>query len=269
MQKSSFLSSLFIVMTMLLVSCEVKMPEDIIPPFKMEELLYDYHLVQAMPSEYSANDYKEKLFFDYVFKKHNVTKEHFENSMKWYNRYPKHLRKIYTSLEARIEAEVESIDVSDINLYTGVSLELVDLAADTVDLWTGSHNRVLYSSMLNSHMVFDFVAPDDSSFLAGDSISFSFNALFVNEGNDSIRQRAHAGVLVRYVDGTSDNLGLEIVCSGKCLLALPKNMQSSVKSMDGFVYYADDDSLSKAKLMLSDISLERIRAVIAADNAEE
>lgn len=264
-----FLLMLQLVMIMALMSCEVDMPENVIPPGKMEVLLYDYHLVQSMGSEYAASDYKEKLFYEYVFEKHNVTKERFDSSMMWYNRYPKHLKKLYTSLEARLEAEVESLNASGGVLDTGVSLDMVYLAADTAELWTGQHNRIFYSSMLNSHMAFDFTAPDDSSFMAGDSISFSFDALFVNEGRDSIRQRAYAGVLVRYADGTSDNLGIEILRSGRHALELPRNMESRLELMDGFVYYSDNDSLSKAKLMLSDISLKKFSAKNSGETEEK
>ena len=54
---------LLLLVTTLFASCEVEMPEDIIPQDKMESLLYDYHLAQSMSSEYTSADYKEKLFF--------------------------------------------------------------------------------------------------------------------------------------------------------------------------------------------------------------
>ena len=100
-----FLGYILFVAPLLLFSCEVKMPEDIIPPTKMEALLYDYHLVQSMSSEYASDDYKEKLYFAYVFDKHNVTQEEFEHSMQWYNRYPKHMKKIYAN-----SRDVDGID---------------------------------------------------------------------------------------------------------------------------------------------------------------
>ena len=97
--------SLFLVLALL--SCEVKMPDDIIAPDKMEKLLYDYHLVQSMSSEYASDEYKEKLYFKYVFAKHNVTEAEFDSSLVWFNRYPKHMFRIYQNLEQRLEGEVE------------------------------------------------------------------------------------------------------------------------------------------------------------------
>ena len=61
-----------LLVALVLVSCEVQRPEHILSPEKMEAFLYDYHLVQSMSGEYSTSSNKEKLFFDYVFKKHNV-----------------------------------------------------------------------------------------------------------------------------------------------------------------------------------------------------
>ena len=244
--------------SVLMASCEVKMPEDVIPPARMEALLYDYHLVQSMSSEYASVDYKEKLYFDYVFTKHNVSKEEFGHSMEWYNRYPKHLQKIYANLEKRIEEELESLNGAGVSLVPGVNLEVAFLAADTAELWSGAHNMMLYSSSLNSYLAFGFETPQDSSFVAGDSISFSFNALFADEGRKEVAQKAHAGLYVVYDDGTTDNAGMDVE-QGDCSLSVKRNKECRMKSVSGFVYYTDDDSLAKAKMMLSDISVKKIR----------
>lgn len=260
-----FLGYILFVAPLLLFSCEVKMPEDIIPPAKMEVLLYDYHLVQSMSSEYASDDYKEKLYFTYVFDKHNVTQDEFEHSMQWYNRYPKHMKRIYANLEERLDAEVEAMSASGISQDSGVSLDVVSLDADTVELWAGSGNRILCSNLLDSHLSFSFETPSDSSFMPGDSIVFSFNALFVNEGRDYIKQKAHAGIFVKYVDGTAGNYGLDVGAGGINSLAVKRNSDAKLESMSGFVYYTDNDSLSKAKMLLSDISVKKIK-VKSLDN---
>lgn len=264
-----FLGYILFVAPLLLFSCEVKMPEDIIPPTKMEALLYDYHLVQSMSSEYASDDYKEKLYFAYVFDKHNVTQEEFEHSMQWYNRYPKHMKKIYANLEERLDAEVETLSASGISQDSGVSLDVVSLGSDTVELWTGSGNRILCSNLLDSHLSFCFETPSDSSFMPGDSIEFSFSALFVNEGREYIEQKAHAGIFVKYVNGTADSYGLDVDTRGINSLAVKRNPDARLESMSGFVYYTDNDSLSKAKMLLSDISVRKIRVKSLDGKADE
>ena len=93
-----------------LLSCEVKIPDYVIPPHKMETFLYDYHLIQSMNGQYSSDEYKEKLYYSYIFNKHNIEKSKFDSSMQWYNRYPKHLRRVYENLEARLNAEVDRLN---------------------------------------------------------------------------------------------------------------------------------------------------------------
>ena len=100
---SRIIKILSVLFLLAIVACEVKRPEYILPPERMEAFLYDYHLVQSMSGEYSSSSNKEKLFYDYVFKKHGITKEQFDTAMIWYNRYPKHLQGIYESLEKKLE----------------------------------------------------------------------------------------------------------------------------------------------------------------------
>lgn len=261
-----FLLSAFI---LFLASCEVKIPENVIAPDKMEQLLYDYHLVQSMTSEYSSAEYKEKLFYDYVFAKHGVTQGQFEESMGWYNRYPKHLQKIYLALETRLEAEVEELNALGSSPELTVALDFERLHYNTTELWIGPHNRMLSANHLHSHMTFNLDMPEDSSLLVGDSLSFSFDALFVNEARDSIRQKAHAAVLVKYVNGLSNGYSVDVDSSGYFSVAVQRNNVSAINSLSGFVYYSDDDPRCKAKMLLSGISLKRFKAKEAVDAGEQ
>ena len=155
-----------------LLSCEVKVPENVVSPEKMEVFLYDYHLVQSMTGQYSSDEYKEKLYYSYIFKKHNIEKSHFDSSMLWYSRYPKHMRRIYERLEARLDAEVDKLNAAKNIVEEGVSLETVSLAADSVDLWTGLKLQYLSSTSLNNKLTFSFQVPDDTTFVKNDSLAF-------------------------------------------------------------------------------------------------
>lgn len=252
-----------------IVSCEVKIPENIIAPEKMEAFLYDYHLVQSMSGEYVANDYKEKLFYSHIFQKHGITSELFDSSLLWYNRYPKHLRKIYTNLETRLEKEVEMLDGAKGSVDTGVTLEMAYLATDTAELWTASKLKMLSATPLSSKIAFSFDIPDDTTFMAGDSLSLSFGAHFVSGGVAGVEQRAYASVLLEYDDETRDHKGLLVETSGKCVLALPRNFNSRPKHFSGFVYYSDNDSTAQAKLLLDEISLKRVHPVLAGEGEGE
>ena len=247
--------------TLLVASCGVERPDDVIPPEKMEALLYDYHLVQGMSSEYASTEYKEKLMFNYVFNKHKVTKEEFENSMAWYMRYPKHLNRMYANLEKKVQGEVDLLGELKGVLDEGVSLDVAYLGGDTAELWTSSRSKILSATPLNSRLAFDFKTPKDSSFVAGDSLSFSFHAAFLSGGVKDVEQHAHAGILLVYDDGTSAGYGLDIGNTGECALSLKRNFKSRLKSMSGFVYYHDNDTTAQPKLILNNVSVKRIHPV--------
>lgn len=250
--------TLLLLVATLFTSCEVKMPEDVILQDKMEALLYDYHLAQSMSSEYTSADYKEKLFFTYLFSRHGVTRQQFERSMEWYNRYPKHLQRIYANLEKRLEAEVEKMNSAGGAMEEGVNLEAAYLATDTAELWTGSRNRMLACTMLDSHLSFGFDVPDDSTFVEGDSLAFSFNAMFVSAGIADVRQLAHAALSLEYEDGTVRGKGLDVTDNGEYVVSAERKSDTRLKSVSGFVYYFDTDTTAAAKLLLNDISLTRI-----------
>lgn len=241
-----------------LLSCEVKVPENVVSPEKMEAFLYDYHLVQSMTGQYSSDEYKEKLYYSYIFKKHNIEKSHFDSSMLWYSRYPKHMRRIYERLEARLDAEVDKLNAAKNIVEEGVSLETVSLAADSVDLWTGLKLQYLSSTSLNNKLTFSFQVPDDTTFVKNDSLAFSFAAFFLDAGNHSLKQRAYASIYLEYADKTLFTAAVDIDTCGLYNLKVPRNADSKLKTMSGFVYYTDNDSTARAGLLLSDISVVRI-----------
>ncbi len=245
------------------VSCEVKMPEDIIQPEKMEAVLYDYHLVQAMSSEYSSSSYKEKLFYRYVFDKHNISKEQFDSSLVWYNRYPKHMVRIYTSIEERLEKEIEAFGESKGMLEDCVSLDVAFLGTDTAELWTSPTTRVMLSNPLNNAISFAFTTPQDSAFVPRDSLVWSFKALFAKGVAEGVEQGAYASLLLRYDDGTSATNAVHITASGNYSLAVERK-ESRLKGANGYIYYSDNDTTAQAQLVLTDISLRRMHPATEA-----
>ena len=248
-----FVFSLFV-----LCSCEVKMPDYVMSPQKMEAFLYDYHLIQSMTNHYSSDDYKEKLYYSYVFKKHNISKEQFDSSMLWYNRYPKHMRRIYENLEARLDAEVAKLNEESKLLKEGITLEEVKLNLDSVDLWTSSKLKILSSTPLHSRLAFSFATPEDTSFVKNDSLSFSFKAFFVPSENPELKQNAYASVRLDYADSTVFTNSISVDTTGLYLLSAPRYSGGKLKSMSGFVYYTDNDTAANSLLLLSELSLVRI-----------
>lgn len=255
----------FPIVLLLFAACEVRYPKEIIQPDKMEALLYDYHLVQVMSTDIVGNEYKRKLYAEYVFDKHGVTKEEFDSSMVWYTRNPKHLYEIYSSLEEKLAAEVgdESVTVGkDANLALSDS---VAMEGDLVNLWRGPRLSLLSATPLMNRISYSFKA--DSTYYIGDSLVMGMNVLFI-AAESGINQSAHAAMVVEYADSSFCSAGYIIEKSGRQVIAVPRNYETDIKAVRGYVYYNDSDSLSRAKMLIDDFTVMRIHPKEDGDAAE-
>ena len=134
---------LLLLLFVLVASCKVEAPEDVLPPEKMEAVLYDYHLAQSMMTTLASADYKEKLMYTFIYDKHGVSKEVLDSSLVWYNRYPKNIERIYANIEARLNDEVDVLAAAKVAQEEGVDLTNLDLSSPDVELWTSHPVRML------------------------------------------------------------------------------------------------------------------------------
>lgn len=249
-------------MLFVLVSCQVKIPEGIILPDKMESLLYDYHVVQALGSEANASaDYHKKLYYEYVFKKHGVDEALFDSSLVWYTRHPAYMTQIYANLQERLDNELAI--VQDERAVAQKSKQAdVDINSDTLDMWAGKEVLSLTSSPLNNLLNFSYSS--DSAFVAGDSVVLTINTRFFSE--TSMMQKLVAAVVVRHTDNSVTSNLKEIETSGNFALEFDRDYDKTIKGINGFIYYSDTDSTATAGTVLSGLSLRRIHPpVIESD----
>ncbi len=251
--KCLFVKIVFFLFAVALVGCKVERPEGVIAPEKMEALLYDYHLAQAVTSDEVMTSYKKKMHINYVFDKHGVTKEAFDSSLVWYMRYPKHILRIYSDIEKKLLAEMETMGV--VTAEEDAFNEQMNNAAE-VNLWRGAKVKLLSSMALCNRLHFNYEA--DNTYKAGDSISLSFNVKFLPGGVDSVAYNAHAALVVEYDDATVATSGSAIDADGVYSIAVERNYNAGIKALNGFLFYTDDDSLTRPKLLVSDIAVMRV-----------
>lgn len=256
---------LFFTICLLLVlfaSCQVKTPEEIIQPDKMETLLYDYHIVQAMGNEISnTQEYHVKLYHEYVFKKHGVTKALFDSSLVWYMRHPAYLTQIYANLQERLDYEV-AIMQDERNMAQAANESEQDFSTDTLDLWKGKTVTELTSAPYNSRVLFSFNS--DSAFMAGDSVVLNINARFFSTKDNM--QHIYAAMLVSYSDSTTESVSMNIKTSGSYTLQVQRDYDRTVSGLKGFIYYDDNDDSVKSGVALSGLSLLRIHPSVEEES---
>ena len=159
-------------------SCGKKVPEEIIQPQAMENLLYDYHLATTMSADlpYDEN-YKKQAYLAYVFQKHGVTEAEFDSSMVWYSRHSDEMNTIYQNLQKRMETTAELLKKQTVRSSGEVA---VSLSGDTVDLWQDRTIYWLTSSTLTNKLTFDLKA--DTSFHERDKMVLEANFSFLPKG---------------------------------------------------------------------------------------
>ena len=242
----------------LFASCQVKTPKDIIQPDKMETLLYDYHIVQAMGNDVNnMQEYQVKLYYEFLFEKHGVTKALFDSSLVWYTRHPSHITRIYANLKQRFDKEV-TVMLDERNLEKAASQVPEDVTIDTLEIWTGMSVTELTSAPYNNRLTFAFKS--DSAFLAGDSVVLKLNTKFYSKENKL--QNLYAALVVSYKDTLPQSIGLNIEKSGSYTLPVQRNFDCKMNELRGFIYYNDNDDSLKSGVILSELSLLRIHPMV-------
>ena len=244
--------ALLVFVLTLLVSCKPKVPSDIIQPNKMEDLLYDYHLAQAVADQDapSKSDYTRRLYFDAVLKKHKVTQADFDSSMVYYQRHTERLYHIYDNINKRLQNEAGT------TANGGASGKYANLSAnsDTTLIWKGNNSEFLLTSAPFNKMPFYIKA--DSSYHAGDAFEFSMDVQFIME--DGSRD-AVALLAVRYDNDSIATQNIHMSSPSHYTIMIPSFPNHKIKDIRGFVYLSKcGDSKTTLKMMcLSNIMLMR------------
>lgn len=152
----------------IICGCKDSIPEGLIMPDKMENLLYDYHMAQAVSSNIPyAEKYKKEPYKNYVLSKYDIDEELFDSSMAWYSRHTSYMVSIYENVKKRIDSRLEIIE--DV-LRMQENKFVKTISADTADIWGGMKSYVLNTLPTKSLILFN--EKIDTTFHPGDKIVF-------------------------------------------------------------------------------------------------
>lgn len=107
----------FISVVIFFSSCSksaVKIPEDIIPKDSMVFIMMDVHIAEAGVKSLPADSLmiNTKTYYEFIYKKHHITEEQFQKSLRYYTYNPELLQEIYTKITEEMskkEAEVNKL----------------------------------------------------------------------------------------------------------------------------------------------------------------
>lgn len=251
--------SLVLFIMVVMIGCKPGVPRNIIQPRMMEDILYDYHLAQAM-GNFQEGGYDSLLSHVYeaaVYKKYGITKAEFDSSMVYYTRHTDQLHKIYESLSKRYESNMMALGGAGggIGGYSSYGT-----MGDTANVWNGPQAIVLLHHPAFNH--YSFTIKADTSFHAGDRVMLNFRSEFIYQ--DGMRD----GVVVLAVRFGNDSVAtrsMHATSSVHYNMELVDDKKLGIKEVKGFFLLntsaGDSENRTTIKLVVfKDIALVRMRS---------
>jgi hypothetical protein len=241
-----------------MTACKPSVPSQYIQPGDMEDLLYDYHIAQAIANEDSKNegsrDYDKTLYFAAVLEKHGVTKAEFDSSLVYYYTRADRFNEIYKNVADRLGDEAMKLGASEneVNRFNYSSE-----SSDTMNIWTGRVSAMLVPYPPYNRI--DFVQKADTSFRKGDSFMFIINDEFIYQSGSRM---AEACLALTYDNDTVISRTLSLMTSGLNQMRIPENPNHQVKEIRGYIFVTPErEETSVLKLMaIRDIQLIKFRS---------
>lgn len=244
-----------------LQGCKVRTPRGILDERNMTALLEDYHKAQIMAEVSGGNDSTKELYTEAVLNKYGMTREQFNENVRYYAR---HSDKLYDIYDAMVQNAGKTSDTGGEGEEKGQSVN-----ASITENHSGRDVKItnLPPCMLcPADQRYDFTVTD-KDLAEGDSIELHFNTRFIyKEGARS----AYAMMVVRYsadsvatvaqsVYGDGDNV-MTLVLPVKSRTGNTTGRAYSPRSVEGYIYL-DIPSDAKAKMLfVSRIAVAHIKA---------
>lgn len=234
-------------------ACKPSIPSQYLSRGEMSNILYDYHVAQAMAA--NSNNFNTNMvsYKVAVLKKHKCTEAKFDSSMVYYTRHTALLHDIYEGLAERLNEEAKSLgaSVGDIDRFGMGSAK-----GDTANIWTYGRAQVLSTSPTTNVLSFNMLA--DSSFHAGDRLVLDFDAQFIYQ--DGSRDGVVALAIVFQNDSINQQI-LHVNNSQHYTLTIENTDSLGIKAVKGFMLLNKDNNISSAESTLKLMILTNIRLI--------
>ena len=223
---------------------------------KMEAILYDYHVADAVSN--TDVNYDDTLRLNVyklaVLQKHGVTEADFDSSMVYYTRHADELYEIYERLSKRLadEALILGASASEANRYMTISN-----TGDTANIWTGDESLVLTQHA--GFNVYSFSLKADTTYKPGDQFILSFETKFIYQ--DGARS-GMALLALTYENDSTASVMTRMSIDNQYRVNISDGERRGIKQVSGYFmlqHNPDKESRSTLKLMhVGNIALVRI-----------
>lgn len=244
---------LITLLLLLLSACDDR-PSSVLSRGKMEDVLYDYHIMQGIIDELPSEEREAKAqdYINAVFEKHGITEAQFDSSIVYYNRHTKDLHKIYSNLKERYSTVNDEIQLVNGN---NDMMAVFATGGDTTNLWNSAKLLALRNKDLLNRESFTIQA--DTSFRRQDQFILTLNPLFIRENQGDYDIQLHVGLSILYASGKHAGMTRMLNTSGIQQLTLQTSPDEDIKTITGFFYYRGKKT-TRNLCLIDNISLVRM-----------
>jgi hypothetical protein len=221
---------------------------------KFEDVLFDYHLADAMVHSTGVVSGDNDEYLDAVLEKHSVTRAEFDSSMVYYMKYADKMLDIYTHLSDRMSNEARLQGIDGNNLFDGNVL-----TGDTANIWNSEKARVFSDKGGENMMRFRLTA--DSTYHKGDRITLAFKTDFLYQ--DGARN-GYAVMSVKFSNDSVATRTSSLSSSTMYRLEISDDTRIGIKEIRGFIMQrksnvkTDRNNQTLMMMIVSDIRLIRM-----------
>lgn len=221
-------------------SCKPSIPSEYLASDEMADILYEYHLAEAIVSTTQSTDSLAlRSFRANILRKHGVSQHDFDVSMEYYCRHTKLLEEVYEKISDKIDKESVAQGLDGGGTYDDISS-----SSDTTNVW--NHDRTLVLSPYAATNSYSFEMKADTAFHAGDGFGLDFDAQFIYQ--DGMRS-AVAVMVVTYEGDSIATATSQITSSSHYHLQIGNEGGLKVKSVKGFWLINNEKVLSSASTL--------------------
>ncbi len=251
------------VLLALLMACKPTVPSRYVQPDDMADILYDYHVAQAMTSYQGDESVGRHVNFAAVLRKYDVSEADFDSSLVYYYSHADRLKTIYERVNERLDAEAAALGVAigPMNQFSQYSA-----SGDTANVWTLQTDVLLAAGPAMNR--FDFTVKGDSTYRRGDSFMFQFVSDYIWQGGT---KDVVLCMVARYEGDSIVQTYSHYSSAGACQLRLPANDKAALKELKGYIYLhaGDDDARMRRLMFVSQMQLIRFHNKLIDNEPEQ
>jgi hypothetical protein len=235
-------------------ACDNKEKKMILSEGKIEDVLFDYHITDAIVHSTGVPSDEYDAYFNAVLKKHGITKAEFDSTMVYYMKHADKLSDIYKHLSDRMSNEARLQGVDGNSLFAGNVI-----TGDTANVWNAEKAKVFSDKAIENIVKFHLTA--DSTYKKGDRLTLTFMTDFLYQ--DGMRN-GYAAMSVRLANDSVITRTVSMSSSMQYKLEVSDDQRLGIKDIRGFIMQrksnvkTDRNNSTLRMMVVSDIKLIRM-----------